>query len=189
MAITHLSGTVVGMSEGKPKATLILGAGWSYAAGLPLTKDLFKANPVVASLASKNRLKQVAGAYDRWATEHTPANGELFLQDVHQDGTLPWAWFVEYLARVLANPVEAETLANRNVRYSQRLTNRTYCHTHSSFISQALSMSYPMKQAARRAGVDIESVVRYAGVGLVDVGGTGEFSDEDIPRIQVFRDE
>lgn len=46
-----------------------------------------------------------------------------------------------------------------------------------------------MKQAARRAGVDIESVVRHAGVGLVDVGGTGEFSDEDIPRIQVFRDE
>lgn len=75
MAITHLSGTVVGMSEGKPKATLILGAGWSYAAGLPLTKDLFKANPVVASLASKNRLKQVAGAYDRWATDTRPQTG------------------------------------------------------------------------------------------------------------------
>jgi hypothetical protein len=127
------------MTRAKPKATLVLGAGWSYAAGLPLTKDIFRFNPVVAAHASKSRLVQVAAAYDEWAQDQIHGNGELFLQAIHRDRALPWAWLVEYVAAVLANPVPAETLANRNVRYSQRLTNRTYCATHLAFVRQILS--------------------------------------------------
>jgi adenylate cyclase len=48
-------------------------------------------------------------------------------------------------------------------------------------------MWYTVEQAARRAGVDVESVARYAGLGLIDIEGTGEFTDEDIRRIQVFQ--
>ncbi|MGH8916214.1 MAG: MerR family transcriptional regulator, partial [Acidimicrobiia bacterium] len=48
-------------------------------------------------------------------------------------------------------------------------------------------MSYTIEEAARRAGVEVEPVARYLGVGLIDVEGAGEFSDEDIRRIQVFK--
>lgn len=48
-------------------------------------------------------------------------------------------------------------------------------------------MSYTFEDAARRAGSDLESVTRYVEVGLIDVEGTGELSDEDIRRIQVFQ--
>ena len=47
-------------------------------------------------------------------------------------------------------------------------------------------MRYPIEEAARRAGVEDDSVARYAGLRLVDVGGKGGFSDEDIRRLQVF---
>ena len=48
-------------------------------------------------------------------------------------------------------------------------------------------MSYTFEDAARRVGSDLESVTRYVEVGLIDVEGTGELSDEDIRRIQVFQ--
>ncbi|MGH8957403.1 MAG: adenylate/guanylate cyclase domain-containing protein [Acidimicrobiia bacterium] len=48
-------------------------------------------------------------------------------------------------------------------------------------------MSYTIEAAARRAGVEVESIARYAGVGLIDVEREGEFSDEDIRRIQVLQ--
>jgi adenylate cyclase len=48
-------------------------------------------------------------------------------------------------------------------------------------------MSYTIEKAARRAGVEVESVSRYAALGLIDLEGTGGFSDEDIRRIQVFQ--
>jgi len=35
--------------------------------------------------------------------------------------------------------------------------------------------------------VEVESIARYAGVGLIDVEKAGEFSDEDVRRIQVFQ--
>ena len=127
------------MPRTKPKAALILGAGWSFAAGLPLTKDLFKVNLSAASKTSEDRLRRVAEAYDTWATATKPANGELFLEVVHREETLPWAWAVEYVSTVLANPVRGDTSANQNLRYSQRLTNPTYCSTHRAFLKEVLT--------------------------------------------------
>ena len=48
-------------------------------------------------------------------------------------------------------------------------------------------MAYTIEKAASRAGVGVESVARYAGVGLIDIEKVGEFSDEDVRRIQVFQ--
>lgn len=50
-----------------------------------------------------------------------------------------------------------------------------------------LTMPYALEDAARGAGADLESVTRYVELGLIDVEGTGELSDEDIRRIQVFQ--
>lgn len=48
-------------------------------------------------------------------------------------------------------------------------------------------MSYTLENAARRAGADLESVSKYVELGLIDLEDTGESSDEDIRKIQVFQ--
>lgn len=48
-------------------------------------------------------------------------------------------------------------------------------------------MQYTIEEAAKRAGVAEDSVAKYAGLGLIDVEEAGEFSDEDIRRVQVFQ--
>lgn len=48
-------------------------------------------------------------------------------------------------------------------------------------------MIYTMQGAAARAGIDEQSAAQYAALGLVDVSGTGEYSDQDIRRMQVLK--
>jgi len=48
-------------------------------------------------------------------------------------------------------------------------------------------MAYTFEDAGRRAGADPESVTRYVELRLIDIEGTGDLSDEDIRRIQVFQ--
>lgn len=120
-------------------ASLILGAGWSYAAGLPLTKDLFRVYPMEVSAEAKRRLRRVADAFRNWQRRHPDGNGEQFLEYVHSNQPVPWQWAVEYVGAVLSTPIPGDTHASQNVRYAVRLTKRTYCAAHDTFVEQVLS--------------------------------------------------
>lgn len=48
-------------------------------------------------------------------------------------------------------------------------------------------MPYTIQVAANRAGVDEKSATRYVSLGLVGTEGTGDFSDADIRRMQVYQ--
>ena len=93
------------MSSG-PKTVAILGAGFSYVAGLPLTKDLFDVGALVASRRANNRFTAVRAAWRHWR-EKWPSDGpEQFLRAINdgREQSVPWEWAVELVAASLATP-------------------------------------------------------------------------------------
>jgi len=67
-------------------ATLILGAGFSHIAGLPLTKDLFN-TPDIPRAKSKDvveRFKQVQFAWSKWKQENSSGTAEEWLRLIYE---------------------------------------------------------------------------------------------------------
>lgn len=107
------------------RTALILGAGWSAAAGLPLAADLVQGPIYVASRGAEARVNAVLAAWERWLIRHPEGTAEPFLAEVEAgkvrtaenwdvaelafpappDSPLPWAWAVEAVALRLAYPV------------------------------------------------------------------------------------
>lgn len=67
--------------------SVILGAGFSYVAGLPLTRDLFKtvAPPKSFSKTAEESHKRVANAYQDWVAKTGKEDAELWLLDLYDD--------------------------------------------------------------------------------------------------------
>jgi hypothetical protein len=70
------------------RATVILGAGFSKAAGLPLTRELFEIDtpPLSVSKRATSRFHEVREAWTRWKREHD-GDGEAWLADLYRCGT------------------------------------------------------------------------------------------------------
>lgn len=71
----------------------ILGAGFSYAAGAPLTKDLFRIrNVAISSNGAAGRFQTVWRDYDAWSSQHPLGNAEEYLAGLlkHHQRTI-WA--------------------------------------------------------------------------------------------------
>ena len=73
--------------------TLFLGAGFSYSAGLPLTKELFKDIPYYPIDKKKLKPKKILELkyesvienWQKWARSNNPSNPELWIRDLYLD--------------------------------------------------------------------------------------------------------
>jgi hypothetical protein len=118
----------------QPKAVVILGAGWSFVAGLPLAKDLISLPLYVSSKKAMYRSEQVLAAFGRWSIENPGSHTELFLQECYRGAvSVPWLWVVEFIQAKLGNPHPADRRGQVDLRYGQRITTRTYCAEHIQF--------------------------------------------------------
>jgi hypothetical protein len=121
-------------SRTEPKAVVILGAGWSFAAGLPLAKDLISPPLYVSSKKAMYRSEQVLAAFARWSTENPDSHTELFLRECYRGAvSVPWLWVAEFIQAKLGNSHPADRRGQVDLRYGQRITTRTYCAEHIQF--------------------------------------------------------
>lgn len=135
----------------EPSCVLILGAGWSAAAGLPLANQLFERS---ADLSGRD--SEVIDAYEKWQHEHPNSSSEQFVAYAYDGGTekvfrrlpgspifhwddpqleldltgtvrrygLGWSDVAAYLQRRLAAPSLPQRL-DSGVRYRPELLRRT----------------------------------------------------------------
>ena len=66
---------------------LILGAGFSHVAGLPLAKDLFDSEFLIPSRAANRRYEAVLREWRAWKLTHPAQGPELFLSELYRTGT------------------------------------------------------------------------------------------------------
>jgi hypothetical protein len=131
----------------RTRVALILGAGWSAAAGYPLARDLLDGPTYVTSDAARRRAQGVLDAYACWTQAHRDGYPEQFLAAVErgevkrpptveaptlfdaQGGPpLPWAWAVETVMLRLSWPQPADGLPSVAVQLSARAGHRLRYH-------------------------------------------------------------
>jgi hypothetical protein len=135
---------------------LILGAGWSYCAGLPLARELFD-HPVGGYTDdAANRLAAVFMSFKAWRRRHPDAHAEEFVTAAFGDDVdlvspalvarrpqlefealrrLPWPWVVEYIQVRLSLPVPGET-RRATARYAPQMHMPTRSSTQQQFWSR-----------------------------------------------------
>ena len=104
---------------------VILGAGYSSVAGLPLASGLLGVDVYVTSKGARRRFDAVWAAWRTYREAHLDARPELFLADSYGSpwgSGIPWQWAVELVASTLASPRGNDVLPVLNIRYSGRLT-------------------------------------------------------------------
>jgi hypothetical protein len=143
----------------RPNCVLILGAGWSAAARLPLANQLFER---ADGLSRRDR--EVIDAYEEWQHEHPTSSSEQFVAYAYEGGTekvfrrlpgspisrwndpqleldltgtvrrygLQWSDVAAYLQRRLAAPSLPQRLSS-GVRYRPELLRRTPSATQADF--------------------------------------------------------
>jgi hypothetical protein len=107
----------------KNSVSVILGAGFSYVAGLPLAKDLLNSEALITSKKAEERFKKVWDEWNRWSSEHPDKTSEQFLTAVYNGDieNVPWSWAVELIAVTLACPLTHD-IGAFNLRYAGRVT-------------------------------------------------------------------
>jgi hypothetical protein len=74
-----------------PKVSIILGAGFSYVAGLPLTSELFSTSnlPPVRSVEDRANMAAVLDAFSSWRATNPNGNAESWLKVLYDDRDYP----------------------------------------------------------------------------------------------------
>jgi hypothetical protein len=122
------------------KTAVIVGAGFSYVAGLPLAQDLFAGDVFASSRAAGVRYQRVLRAWEAWSATHD-GGPEQFLSEVYRtdpNGRVPWLWAAEFVAAVLATP-RAQDQGAFQFRYAGRITRPVNAPIHSAFWDVVLS--------------------------------------------------
>lgn len=118
-------------------ATCIIGAGYSFVAGLPLAKDLLSCSVAVVSGRSERTFRLVWSDFEEWKSDNPDGYPEQYLADLYDrrgDCSLPhFSQAVELVAAVLATPREA--IGSINPRYAVRITRPSKCSDHVAFWS------------------------------------------------------
>lgn len=118
------------------KTSVILGAGFSYVAGLPLAKDLFDSGLFIFSKVAEKRHNQVWNVFNQWRKDNPNLGPEQFLQSIFEnplESSVPWSWVVELVAATLASPFSKDIPVVRNPRYAGQLTKPFDNADHSRF--------------------------------------------------------
>jgi hypothetical protein len=121
--------------------TLILGAGFSFVAGLPLAKDLFNCEFFVPSKAAERRYEAVLQSWREWRSRRPDQGPEQFLTEIYQSpkiGPVPWSWATEMVAAILATPLPHDR-GPYQLRYANRITRPVNVPRHDAFWGVLLS--------------------------------------------------
>lgn len=118
----------------RASCTVILGAGFSSMAGVPLGKDLFDVSSFVTSRSADDRFKAVWRAWDDWNESHPREGPEQFLHFLYQSAIppVPFPWAVELIGAAIATQNSDDRLIAQP-RYAQRLTTPVHCAAHGEF--------------------------------------------------------
>ena len=120
---------------------LILGAGFSHVAGLPLAKDLFDSEFLIPSREAKRRYEAVLREWRAWKSVHPTQGPEQFLSELYRTATrgpIPWAWAAELVAAILATPLPRDR-GPYQARYGGRITRPVNVADHEAFWAVACS--------------------------------------------------
>jgi hypothetical protein len=124
-----------------PATALILGAGFSFVAGLPLAKDLFDGEYFVPSKAAEKRYEAVLQSWRAWRSIRPDQGPEEFLTEIYQSpkiGPVPWSWATEMVAAILATPLPHDR-GPYQIRYANRITRPVNVPRHNAFWDVLLS--------------------------------------------------
>ena len=117
-------------------ACCIIGAGYSFVAGIPLAKDLLDSETFIGSRKREARFRAVWEDYDKWRRDRESDNPEEYLADLYDNFMErpgpPFSWAVELVAAVIASPRYPETTFI-NPRYGLRITTPSRCREHVDF--------------------------------------------------------
>ena len=182
----------------RPNCVLILGAGWSAAAGLPLANELF-----ARSAGLSERDSKVIDAYEEWQQAHPDSSSEQFVAYAYEGGTekvfrrlpgspisrwndpqleldltgtvrrygLGWGDVAAYLQRRLAAPSLPQRV-DSGVRYRPELLRRTPSATQAAFWSWLLDEILVRAIVTTNYDLTIEQTV---GISLNAVAGSPGF--------------
>jgi hypothetical protein len=127
----------------KEKAAIILGAGFSYVAGLPLTKDLFSDSilPRAFSKLAEKRNRLVQDAWKQWTTITGLRNAEIWLRDIHTNSYKPPNInFEDVIAYLGGKLVILPKGKMRTLPYFNGITRSVSCEIHRHFWSTLRSI-------------------------------------------------
>lgn len=120
---------------------VILGAGFSHVAGLPLAKDLLNSEFFVTSKAAQRRFITVLQSWRAWRSMHPEQGPEQFLTEIYRNpkmSSVPWPWANEFVAAVLATPLPHDRGAYQ-ARYAGKITRPVNVPEHNAFWDLMLS--------------------------------------------------
>jgi hypothetical protein len=125
------------------KTACIVGAGYSYVAGLPLARDLLISSVAATSDGAVKRFHAVRQDYLRWQDDNPARNPEEYLLDLYNNVLVrpspPFSWAVELTAASLATP-RGTDVRSTNPRYGVRILNPSHCTEHTAFWRTVLNL-------------------------------------------------
>src|ERR1700737_1753171 len=86
----------------RKRAVVMLGAGWSAAAGRPLTSKLFEEEPFAESVGAAALHDRVSREWQKWRRDYPDEFTERFIGDMR--GGAAWPAVVRFVAARLAEP-------------------------------------------------------------------------------------
>lgn len=116
-------------------ACCLIGAGYSFVAGLPLAKDLLSADAAIVSRRAKKQYQAVWEDYGKWLNENQAGYPEEYLTILYEGKrdwlAPPFSLAVGLIAAVLATP-RGRDIKYTSPRYSARITqpSRSSIHVH-----------------------------------------------------------
>lgn len=131
------------MISQRKSASIILGAGFSFVAGLPLARNLLNSRVFVFSNGFEHRRHKVLQLWEKWANDYPERGAEEFLTELYLNrlsSQVPWSWAVELVGATLASPIYEDTPAVRNARYAGRITIPVPVPSHHAFWNTVLSL-------------------------------------------------
>jgi hypothetical protein len=136
---------------------LILGAGFSAAAGLPVAGGLFDGPVLTASEGASNRFARVRESFQHWRVSRASGAGngpEQYLGALYSGQVQgpPWQWAVELVGTALATPRGKDWPIASNPRYAGRITAPPRCYTRER-VHPAPMQSEPCHQHPEHAEV------------------------------------
>jgi hypothetical protein len=150
-------------------AACIVGAGYSYVAGLPLASQLFSKDLTVASESSLKRIQAVWDDYDAWHVSNPKLNAEQYLQELflHEEKSIissrpPFAHAVELIALALSTPLKTGFQA-QNPRYASRITQPAGVESHIRLWKTLFSLISEVKVITTNYDLLIERAIRHRG--------------------------
>ena len=146
--------------------TCLLGAGYSYAAGAPLAKDLLRPKQLITmSDRSRQRFLAVQEHYETWQKAYPNESSEQYMGHVFKGeaGINPpkWEWLVEYICTSIASASTSLPSLNRSPRYSNRINRPLDCPIHSAFWKAVSTATRQISVITTNYDTFVERILRH----------------------------